>query len=294
MQTLEWLFKYQFAQNALITGVVVATVCSLLSVVVVLKRMAFIGQGISHAGFGGVGLAIFLNLSPIGQNVSVLLCCLATAMLIGLLGRKRRIEPDSAIGILLVASMSMGVFMDNLSAMLADWAPYARFIGARGPRPSYESLLFGSLWANDRVHMWIALVLGALVLLVALLMFKEIIFFAFDESVGRVFGLRTTLVHYTLLTLLSVTIVMGIRLAGFVLVSALLVVPGATALMLSRRLGTVFLLAWCVGVLGTTGGLVLCLEQPELSSGPCIVGVLSLIFAIVFAGTSLRRRLRGA
>lgn len=291
MQTIEWLFQYEFARHAMITGVVVASVCSLLSVIVVLKRMAFIGQGISHAGFGGVGTAIFLNLCPLYHGIAVFIFCLATAFVIGALSRRRRIEPDSAIGILLVAAMAWGVLMDNLSSILARWQPYMDFIGTRQARPSYESLLFGSLLAVRSFDMWTAIILGALVLLVGILFFKEILFYAFDESVGRVFGVPTTFIQYTLLVLLSVTIVMGIRLAGFVLISAFLVVPGATAMMLSRRLGVVLLLSWLIGVVGTVGGLVLCLEFPQFNSGPCIVGVLTLIFGVVFTGTSLWRRM---
>lgn len=290
MQTLDWLIQYKFAQHAMITGVVVASVCSLLSVIVVLKRMAFIGQGISHAGFGGVGTAIFLNLCSKYHGVVVFLFCLATAFVIGALSRRKRVEPDSAIGILLVAAMAWGVLMDNLSNVLARWQPYMDFIGPRQARPSYESLLFGSLLSVRSFDMWTAIFLGALVLLVCVLFYKEILFYAFDESVGRVFGVPTTFIQYTLLVLLSITIVMGIRLAGFVLISAFLVVPGATAMMLSRRLGVVLVLSWLIGVVGTVGGLVLCLEFPQFNSGPCIVGVLALIFGVVFAGTSLWRR----
>ncbi|MCE9591688.1 MAG: metal ABC transporter permease [Planctomycetes bacterium] len=295
MQFIHWLRDYEFVRHAVVTGIAVATVCSLLSVVVVLKRMAFIGQGISHAGFGGVGTAIFLGLTGVSQSIAVLFFCLATAFIIGVIARRRRVEPDSAIGILLVAAMAWGVFMGNLRGVVLDrWPAYANYIGTHTTPPSYDQLLFGSLLAVETTDMWLAIILGAAILIVCVLLFKEIIFFAFDESVGRVFGVPTTVIHYTLLTLLSVTIVIGIKLAGFVLVSALLVLPGATALLLSRRLGVVFFLSWVIGVAGTAGGLMLCLQVPQLSSGPCIVGVLSIIFGLVFGGTALRQRWAGA
>ena len=107
------------------------------------------------------------------------------------------------------------------------------------------------------------------------------------------FGVRTTAIHYVLLALLAVAIMLTVRLAGIVLVTAaLLVIPGATANQLSRRLGGVILIAWIVGMVGVIGGLGLSLEFGNLSTGPCIVAVLCAQFAAAYV-VSLRRRGRG-
>lgn len=294
MQALQWILEYEFARNALIAGFAIGTVCSLLSVVVVLKRMAFIGEGVSHAGFGGVGTAIFLGLAGLRQDLVVFAFCLATALGIGLLSRRRRLDPDSAIGILLVAAMSWGVLMDNLRTTFQSHAWYQNLValvGQPGARPpSYEQLLFGSLFNVGREGAWLSVGLGLLILLVAAAFFKEIVFFTFDETSSRVFGVRTGFIYYLLLTLLAITIVISIRLAGFVLVSALLVIPGSTALMLSRRLAPVLFWSWLIGTGGAVTGLLVALQAGNLSSGACIVGVLCLIFGIVYAGRGLARR----
>src|SRR6266567_2957928 len=117
MLELVHLFRHAF-----VAGIALATVCSLLSVVVVTKRMAFIGEGIAHAGFGGLGTALFLGLTGGGftaggtwkTDLVVLAFCLATALAIGMLTRRRHVEPDSAIGIMLVAAMAWGVLMIDL------------------------------------------------------------------------------------------------------------------------------------------------------------------------------------
>ncbi|MCX5661865.1 MAG: metal ABC transporter permease [Planctomycetota bacterium] len=295
MQAFHWLVEFSFARNAMLAGLAIGSVCSLLSVIVVLKRMAFIGEGVSHAGFGGVGTAIFLGLAGLRQDLVVFAFCLATAIAIGVLSRRRRVDPDSAIGILLVAAMSWGVLMDNLRSTFQQHAWYQQLVSAVGDPaarpPGYEQLLFGSLLNVGQQGVWLAFGLGFAVLLVAAALFKEIIFFAFDESSSRVFGVRTGAIYYTILTLLAVTIVISIRLAGFVLVSALLVIPGSTALMLSRRLGPVFFWSWLIGTGGTVGGLLLALEAGNLSPGACIVGVLCLVFGLVFAARGIARRL---
>ncbi len=285
MNTLDLIFAFP---QAIITGLAVGVLCSLLSVIVVLKRMAFIGQGISHAGFGGVGLAVFLGVAPGSwqQALIVFAFCLGTGLLIGALARPRRIQMDAAIGILLAATMAGGALLIALAVSLQSHAWYTQAFGRLSRAPSYESLFFGSITSVNTTHMVLALTLGGGVLLTGWLFFKEILFYAFDEQVSQVFGVRTRLIHYLLLTLLSITIVLSIKLAGFVLVSALLVIPGSTALMLSRRLGWVFGLSVLTGVAGTGAGLMLSLIVGTLPTGPCIVAALCAIFA---AGLVIQR-----
>src|SRR5271155_3444301 len=104
MQSLHWIIEHQFARHAMVSGAAIATLCSLLSVIVVLKRRAFIGGGLSHAGFGGIGTAVCLRLVGWEQDMVVLALCMAMAIGIGVLTRRRHLEPDSAIGIVLVAA----------------------------------------------------------------------------------------------------------------------------------------------------------------------------------------------
>ena len=114
---------------------------------------------------------------------------------------------------------------------------YVKLFGTPRPPPNIESLLFGSLFNVGPYDVWLAISAAAVVLLVFAALFKEIIFYAFQETVSQVFGVRVGFIHYLMLTLLSVAIVLTVRLAGIVLVTALLVIPGATANLLSRRLG---------------------------------------------------------
>jgi zinc transport system permease protein len=291
MQAFHWIIEHEFARHAMIAGAAMATLCSLLSVIVVLKRMAFIGEGLSHAGFGGIGTAVFLGLMGLNQDLLVLAFCIAMAVVIGLLTRRRQLQPDSAIGIVLVAAMAWGIFMSDLRRNVQGDAWYVHWFGRPQAPPNLESLLFGSLVSIGRSDVYLAIIVTAVVLLLLGLFFKEIVFFCFDEEVSRVYGVRTALIHYLLLLALAVTIVLTIRLAGFVLVSAMLVIPGATALLVSRRLGPALLLSWAIGLFGTLAGIFLSLELGDISSGACVVGTLCLLFGIVYAGQSVLRRM---
>jgi ABC-type Mn2+/Zn2+ transport system permease subunit len=268
----------------LLTGLIVAVLCSLLSVVVVLKRLAFIGQGISHAGFGGAGTAMVLGLAPgFTQDATILVFCLAAAALIGALSRRHKIEADSAIGIILVAAMAWGALMAGLAEHLQHFAWYRNLIGPSAEHVDFHAILFGSVLNVTAGDLLLAVAVAALVLVALIGLFKEMVFFAFDESAARVFGVRTGVIYYLLLGALSLVIVVAIRLTGFLLVSALLVIPGAVATLLSRRLAAVLTISMVVGVVGTLGGLGLSLTFHFLPAGPTMVATLCVLLIAAFA-----------
>lgn len=294
---LQFLIDFPAAQRALVAGVAVALVCSVLSVFVVLKRMAFIGQGVSHAGYGAAGTAFFLGLIDTDPryDLVVYLFCIATALIIGVVSRRRQVNEDTAIGILLVAGMAWGVIAMNLSAAFQKrgqlyWPWYVEHLAAPGARPTFEAVLFGSILNTTYEQAALAVVVAVVVLAIIAMLFKEIAFFAFDEPTSQVFGVRTAMIHHLLLVLLAITVVQTMKLAGVLLVSAILVIPGATALMLSRRLALVIAWSCVVGVAGVAGGLLLSLELQFIGPGPMIVAALCAIFAAAFVGTRLAAR----
>ena len=289
MQALQTIVEFAFARYALGAAIAVGLVCSLLSVIVVLKRMAFIGQGISHAGFGGVGTAAALGLAGLAQDVVILIFCLGAAFGIGLFVRTRKVAADTAIGIVLAATMAWGVLMQNLRVMLQSWPPYRAWVGTMAYVPPWESILFGSLLDVGPVGMWAAIILCLIVIAVCAAVYKELIFFTFDETVSRTFGVPAGPMHYLLLVMLALVVVVSIKLVGFILVTALLIVPGASALVLSRRMSVVLVLAAAIGLTGTVGGLLISLELGEVSSGACIVLLLFAMFLAANAWGRLRR-----
>ncbi|MBI1375290.1 MAG: hypothetical protein GC159_21440 [Phycisphaera sp.] len=288
-----------YVQHAFVAALAVGLVCSLLSVLVVLKRMAFVGHGISHAGFGGVGTAILLGFGNISvyywqQNLIVLAFCLGSALFIGLMTRSRRVESDTAIGILLTASMAWGILAQNLRVAWMDqidgWPAYREWVGPATYTPKWETVLFGSLFNVGEQGMWTALIMMVIVLGTCAALFKELTFFAFDTTVSRVFGVPTTVLHYLLMVLLALVIVVSIQLVGLILVSAMLIVPGAAALLMSQRMSRVLTVAGLIGLGGSAAGLLISLAVGTLSPGACIVAVLCAVFIAAYLYDKLIKR----
>jgi ABC-type Mn2+/Zn2+ transport system permease subunit len=268
-----------------IAGLAMAAMCAVLSVLVVVKRLAFIGQGISHAGFGGIGVAAVLGLTASGtapapmhgvpQFVVVLAFCLGAAVLIGVISRKggrgeAGTHADTAIGIVLVATMALGAILLAASRKGLAW----------------ESFLFGSLLQVGFYDAGMACVLAAVTVGVLWVGRRGMLFWAFDEPAAEAFGVRGAACGLTLLVLLALATVTAMKLAGVVLATAMLVLPGAVALKLSARLWVVVALSVVCAGAGVLGGVVLSFEA-DWPPGPCIVGVLSLMFGVayVLAGT---------
>jgi len=262
--------------HALVLSMAMGVSCALLSVVVVLRRWAFIGEGISHAGFGGIGTCWLLSLAfPFLANQTAaygiaVLFCIAMALSIGFVTRGTRMASDTAIGIFLVASLAWG-FM-----------ALAIFRHVRGTPVNWEGYLFGDISQVSARSMIAGLSIAMAVILVLAGLCKEILAYSFDPLLARVSGVRAGAIHYMLMVLLAMIIVTGMGIAGNVLVTALLVLPGATALLLSRNLKRVLVLSVMISLAGTIGGVTVSSLWTFLPSGACMVLVLFVEFATVF------------
>ncbi|HYE62199.1 MAG TPA: metal ABC transporter permease [Phycisphaerales bacterium] len=265
-----------------VTGLAVAMLCALLSVLVVLKRLAFIGQGISHAGFGGMGLAAVMGLaaaaaagSPsasVGQFLVVLAFCLLSALLIGFLNERGQAESDTAIGIVLVGTMAIGIVL----------------MRAARSRVNVESFLFGDLLAVNWTDAAIGWSVTAAILLALWAARRPLLFWSFDPTVARALGVSDRRMNLLLMFLLGLATVTAMRLAGAVLATAMLVLPGAIALRLSRRWAAVLWLAAAAALVGILGGLLVSLEL-SWPPGAAIVTVLCALFALACAPALTRR-----
>ncbi|MFP4106143.1 MAG: metal ABC transporter permease [Phycisphaerae bacterium] len=283
------LFQNESYIRALVGGSVVALLCSLLSVYVVFKRMAFIGQGISHSAFAGVGIAMLLGLylpwlrDPLARDGVIALSCVFTALTIGYLARSGRISEDSAIGICLVGAMALGLVLLDVRGLLLDrmLASGQLSPGELGYTPGFHHILFGNILFVTTAEVWIAGILAGLVLVGMLLLFKELVFFAFDEETSQVFGVPAGLLYFLLLILLALAVVAAMRTLGVILASALLVLPGASARYWSNRIGWVVAVSVLVGVLSLVVGLLLAVVIKKLSPGPVIA--LMLVVAFIFS-----------
>jgi ABC-type Mn2+/Zn2+ transport system permease subunit len=288
--------------RALLTAGALGTACATLSVIVVLRRWAFIGEGIAHAGFGGISTGWLLSLAfpVLGNSGSVyaiaVLFCMAVALSIGYVTREigngrangESFGADSAIGIFLVASLAWGTLALALYNRHRGGGTGA---GTGGSEEMYMRYLLGTIGHVSPETMTAGVALSAAVVFAVAALFKEILYYALDPLMARVSGVRVGVVHYLLMLLLAVTIIVGMRIAGSLLVTALLILPGAAALLLARRLSAVMSVSVFVGFTGSVGGLLVSRWfWPAFNSGPAIVLVMFVEFLLAYAWSKLPRR----
>lgn len=233
------MLEFAFMQRAFAAAVLVGVVCGVLGFFVVLRRLAFIGVGISHSALGGVALGLLLGVSPLLTGGAF---ALAVAIGIALMGQRSGLGRDTVIGVFFSGAMALGVVLASLE---------------HGAQQELFGYLFGNVLAVTSGELGALAIGGALVVAALLAQLRPQLFLAFDEEIARAYGQRAQLLDLALLALLAATIVIGVRLVGVLLIEALLVVPAATAALLARHYRAQLALSVAISVASALGGLAL-------------------------------------
>ena len=266
-------------QRALVAGCLLAALLALLGVLVTARGLAYLGDGLSHAAFGGIALGMFLGLtSPLFLAIPF---TAAAAIGIGALRRKSGLRSDVAMAILFAVCFAMGV-------ILLRKAPRQKG-GIFDP----EQLLFGNILLVGSDDLFIVVGIAAITAMFFLFAWTRIAYATFDEELARLSGIPVGWLESALLSLLAAVVVASIRLAGVVLVSAFLVIPAATGRLVGRSLAGVVASAMGAGGLGVILGFAVAheLAWPE---GAAIVLTLALEFVLAVILRRARRRARAA
>ncbi len=283
------LYNAHLMRFALIVCPVIAATCALLSVFVVLRGMAMISEGVAHAGVGGLSLALLIGYYVVGLDTSlwqqIITCifCTITALLIGYVTRGKKVSEDSAIGIFLAASMALGVLLHSIRLHLPTTLGLVR-----PAPPELESILFGNIASVSPMDAYIALAIAVIVFTVIFSMYHAFIYTVLDEDMARINGVPVKLINVLLLVMVSVLVVVAGRMVGLLMINALMIIPGATAKMVSRSFGRVLAASLIIGTLGVIGSLLLVLlmttSKPlaHCPPGPVIVLTQFLIFVVVW------------
>jgi manganese/iron transport system permease protein/iron/zinc/copper transport system permease protein len=249
--------------------------CGLIGVFVVLRGMSYIGHGLSHAVFGGAALAAVLG---INFFLGAGLWGLASGLMIGRVSRRRIIGADAAIGVITTASFAMGLALQ------------ARFGQAR---QSIDAVLFGNVLGVFRGDIIAVGLVGALSVVVVVLLYRQLLFTTFDPDVAAVSGVRVGLMEAVLMAMLSATILVTVRVVGVLLISAMLVLPAATARLLTNSFGRMLalspLLGASIGVVGMYASW-----YADVPSGAVIILVGTAVFLVVYTSVGVRSRARVA
>jgi len=255
-------FQYGFMQRALLTAILVGAVCGLLSSYVILKRWSLLGDAISHAVLPGVAIAYLLGWPFfIGAFITGAL----TSLGIGLIERNSRIKSDAAMGLMFTAAFALGVVI----------------ISQITTSTHLMHILFGNVLGVRHPALVLTLFAGGLTLAVVALFYKQLLIYVFDPVQARSLGLNTTVIHYGLILLLTLTIVASLETVGIILVVSMLITPGAAAYLLVNRLPAMMLLSTVIGVASSVIGLYLA-YQFNVASGGAIVLVVTGFFLLAF------------
>lgn len=258
------LLSYGFMQRALVAAVIVGVLCSVVAFFVVLKKLSFVGVGVSHSALGGVALGVITGVDPV---ITGGIFATAVAWLIGWVSRKGHISEDTAIGTFFSASMALGVVLLGL---------------AKSYTADLMSFLFGNILAITETDLWLLGGLTAAVLLFVGIFFKELLTMTFDEELARADGLPVGPLYFGLLTVVALTVVVTVKAVGVVLSSALLVIPAAVGFELVKDYRKMLWISVATGVIGSVAGLVVSFYL-DVASGATIVLTLSAIFLFAYA-----------
>lgn len=255
------IFSSAFMQKALLVGILVSLVSGFVSTFVVLRKMSFIGAGISHAAFGGIAIGFFAGINPV---VTAIVYAIAVALGIEFVSRKGKISEDASIGIFFSSSMALGIVLISLSRVYTvDLFGY----------------LFGNILAITTEEVVLSSVVAVLVIGSILLFLKEIFMTTYNEEIASVSGIPVRAINTLFLVVLSVSIVISMKIVGIILVSALLVLPGATARLFAKNVYFMIAVSCSVAVFSTVLGLILS-YQFDIAPGGGIVLTATAIFLI--------------
>ncbi|MBX5446536.1 metal ABC transporter permease [Sphaerobacter sp.] len=259
--------SYGFLQRGLVAGILIGVICAVIGTFVVLKGFAFIGDALAHIAFTGIVVAF---IGGFAFYLGALVAAVLAALGIGTVSRRAGISTDTSIGILFSGVFALGIVLAS--------------VGIQTYTVDLFSYLFGDILGVQAADLVAIALLGALVLLVVLALYKELVFVSFDPVVAEAAGLPGGVLQMLLLVLLAVTVVVSVQAVGVVLVVAMLVTPSATAYLLTNRFGRMMALGAGFGALSALIGFYLSYYL-NVPSGGTIVLVASAFFllALIFS-----------
>ena len=277
ISVFEDIVAYEHLADAFVACLLTAITCGIVGSYVVARRMVFLSGGITHASFGGLGMAIYAGFNPL---VGALLFASAASIGVEFASRQGRIREDSAIGIIWSVGMALGALFMSLTP------------GYAVELPSY---LFGSISLVDGNDIkWLMLLMVAVVI-GAVVWGRKIMYVTFDEGFARSQGLPVELIAYIMSVVVAVTIVLSIKVMGIVLLMSLVTIPTVVANTITKDYRLITLLAVVTALVCNIAGFIMSyeIELPNgggIPTGSCIIFLLSVTLLLVKLFDIIRRR----
>ena len=265
------MFSWPFMQRAMAAGVLVSLCCALLGVSLVLKRYSMIGDGLSHVSFGALAIAVALGCTPLYFSIPVVI--LAAFFLLRM-AEKPRWNSDAAIAAVSASSLAVGIMVISRTT---------------GMTTDVDNYMFGSVLAMSRADVALSVVVSSAVLILFVLFYHKLFAVTFDESFSRAAGLNVSRYNTLLAILTALTIVLGMRMMGAMLISSLIIFPALTAMRLFKSFRGVILCAAASSVICFCTGLTVSFVS-STPVGATVVCVNLALFLLSCLAAALRRR----
>ena len=275
IESLLEMFSYSFIARAFLVGIPVALCAALLGVSLVLKRYSMIGDGLSHVGFGALAVAAALNLAPLEVAIPIVV---VAAFLLLRLSENSKIKGDAAIAIISSSALAIGVIIATLN---------------KGMNTDINSYLFGSILATTEQDAVLSLVLSAVVIVLFVFFYHKIFAVTFDESFARATGTRANIYNMVIALLTALTIVVGMRIMGTLLISSLIIFPALTSMRLCKTFRSVILCSAVLSVICFVVGMSASFLY-ETPTGASIVAANIAAFLLFWLASLRRRKIKKA
>lgn len=262
-------FQYDFILKALLVGSLIALCCAFLGIFLVLKKYSMIGDGLAHVGFASIAIALLLSASPLLVSIPIVVL---SSFLILKLNEKANIHGDAAIGLVSSFAVAVGVMISSV---------------ANGFNIDLFSYLFGSILVISESDVILSVALSVVILFVILYFYNLLFAVTYDEEYAKVIGLKARTLNYLISILTSVTIVLGIRVVGTMLISSMIVFPTVTALQVSKSFKKTLLISATVSIACVLAGVLISFIA-NLPTGATIV----VLNAICFVAFYMMKRIR--
>ncbi len=270
LEFIQEIFNYRFLGHAALAAVLSGIACGIVGSYIVSRRLVFMSGGITHASFGGIGIAYYLGINPL---IGALIFAIGSAFGIELFSRRGKISEDAATGILWSVGMSVGVIFVFLTP---------------GYAPNLMSFLFGNILLVDAGNLLWLCALDAVLILLFGLCYRAIVYTAFDREFAATQRLPVGVIGYAMMTVVAATIVLNIKTMGIVLLMSLLTMPVVIASTLTRDYRRMTLWACGIGSAATLGGLYVSYVS-NVPSGAAAIAVLAVVYGLARVVQACRR-----
>ncbi|MCL2227772.1 MAG: metal ABC transporter permease [Oscillospiraceae bacterium] len=270
--TISFMFSFTFMVRAIVVGLFVSLCAALLGVSLVLKRYAMIGTGLSNVGFAAMVIAGVIDVAPLAFSMPVVI---ATAFILLRMNESSKVKGDSAVALIATSGLAIGVIVMAMTT---------------GITLHICNIMFGSIFAMTQADMYMSIALCAVVIIIFVLFYKQLFAVTYDESFAKATGTKVEVYKSMLAILTAVTVVLGMRMMGALLIASLTLFPALSAMRLCKRFLSVVVASAAIGIACFFVGMIFSFAL-DLPPGASVVGINLIVFAIFSCVSFVRQKL---